>query len=253
MELPRAFGKAVPALLAGLLLAGCGGLTGGEEPPMPERIAIDEAALQSEETPSLASVPETPPTVTPPDERAALERSLRDDRARARGEPPPAPWETAEEDEAVLASVITINPDAMPPDPAAGGVGAASASGTALAGPPAGLVGVIHFVHASTALDGRDREILRQVAQLWRERGGRLRVLGHASSRTDPLDPQRHAEVNLRISRQRAEAVAAELRAAGVPADALLVEGLGDRGRVYHEFMVTGEAGNRRVEIFLQD
>lgn len=246
MELSAPCGKVGVLLFAGLLLAGCGGLTGGGERPLPERIAIDEEALQSEEAPSLASVPESPPSVTPPDERAALEQSLREDRARARGEPPPAPWETAEE--AVPASVITINPDALPPDPAAG---APIAAGPGAA--PAGLVGVIHFAHASTALDGRDREILRQVAQLWRERGGRLRLLGHASSRTDPLDPQRHAAVNLQISRQRAEAVAAELRAAGVPADALLVEGLGDRGRVYHEFMVTGEAGNRRVEIFLQN
>jgi len=238
-------GKVGVLLFAGSLLAGCTGMT-GEEPPLPERIAVDEAALAAEEMPLLTSVPETRPEVTPPAERAALEQALRADRARARGEPPPAPWEM--EEEAVPASVITINPDALPPDPASGAAAPVAATPGAA---PAGMVGVIHFAHASTALDSRDRQILRQVAQLWRERGGRLRLLGHASSRTDPLDAERHAEVNLRISRQRAEAVAAELRQAGVPADALLVEAVGDRGRVYHEFMVTGEAGNRRVEIYL--
>lgn len=247
MEFSAPCGKVGVLLFAGLLLAGCAAVNGGAA-PLPERIAIDEAALAEETTPPLISVPETRPEVTPPAERAALEQALRADRARARGEPPPAPWEYAEE--AVPASVITINPDALPPDPAGGAALPVTATPGAA---PAGMVGVIHFAHASISLDGRDRQILRQVAQLWRERGGRLRLVGHASSRTDPLDAQRHAEVNLRISRQRAEAVAAELRQAGVPSDALLVEAVGDRGRVYHEFMTTGEAGNRRVEIYLQN
>jgi len=46
--------------------------------------------------------------------------------------------------------------------------------------------------------------------------------------------------------------VARALRQAGVPAQRLVVEAVGDAQPVYYEFMPNGEAENRRVEVFVE-
>jgi flagellar motor protein MotB len=111
---------------------------------------------------------------------------------------------------------------------------------------------VIYFGHGSTGLDGRDRQVLRQVAQMAEQRRAQLRVIGHASSRTAAMGLVDHRMANLETSMKRAEAVADALVSMGVARQRIQVEGRADRDKVYHEFMPTGEAGNRRAEIFLQ-
>ena len=118
-------------------------------------------------------------------------------------------------------------------------------------GPPV-LLGVIYFNHNSTALSQQDLQVLRQVVALQQQSGGVLRVVGHASQRTAQLNPQAHEQTNLQLSQRRAESVARALRGFGVRPDAVIAEGRGDSEQLYYEFMPTGEAGNRRVEIFLQ-
>src|SRR3546814_20231763 len=49
---------------------------------------------------------------------------------------------------------------------------------------PGQLAAIIFFSHGSADLDPRDRDVLRDIAALQRERGAGLRVVGHASSRT---------------------------------------------------------------------
>jgi outer membrane protein OmpA-like peptidoglycan-associated protein len=114
------------------------------------------------------------------------------------------------------------------------------------------LVGVIYFAHGSANLDNRDREVLRQVRQMLEGTGGQLRIVGHASMRTGVLEPARHAMANFEISQQRAASVANALNTLGVPDSALAVEAFGAQQPVFYEFMPTGEAGNRRVEIYLE-
>jgi flagellar motor protein MotB len=82
--------------------------------------------------------------------------------------------------------------------------------------------------------------------------GAVVRVVGHASGRTGELDQMRHQNRNLDISQARASAAAAELNAAGLPVDRIVVEAKGDSEPVYSEAMPSGEAGNRRVDVFLQ-
>lgn len=118
-------------------------------------------------------------------------------------------------------------------------------------GPPV-LLGVIYFNHNSTALSQQDLQVLRQVVALQQQSGGVLRVVGHASQRTAQLNPQAHEQANLQLSQRRAESVARALRGFGVRPDRVIAEGRGDSEQLYYEFMPTGEAGNRRVEIFLQ-
>ena len=114
------------------------------------------------------------------------------------------------------------------------------------------LAGVIYFGHGSTGLDGNDRQILKDIAEAQRARGGTLIVVGHASARTQTLNPDAHFEANQEVSQRRAQAVAEALRGLGVSSNSLFVEARGAGQPVYQESMPTGEAGNRRVEIYLR-
>lgn len=116
---------------------------------------------------------------------------------------------------------------------------------------PGRRIAVIYFGHGSTALDGNDRGVLRQVARIAERREVPIRVVGHASSRTAAMGLIEHRMANFDVSMRRAETVADTLVSMGVPRERIKVEGRGDRDPVYHEFMPTGEAGNRRTEIFL--
>ena len=113
-------------------------------------------------------------------------------------------------------------------------------------------VAVIYFRHGSASLQGRDRQVLRKVAEIYERQGQDLRVVGHASSRTAGMDPVDHRMANFDTSLKRAQAVVDTLVSMGVPREAIQLEARGDNEPVYHEFMPTGEAGNRRAEVFLQ-
>jgi outer membrane protein OmpA-like peptidoglycan-associated protein len=113
-------------------------------------------------------------------------------------------------------------------------------------------IATIQFADGSSKLDDEARQILGQVAKLQRDKGGAVRVVGHASMRTRPMEADRHSKVNERISKARAEVVARELARLGVKRDAITATGLGDSDPVFFEVMKTGEAGNRRAEIYME-
>lgn len=112
-------------------------------------------------------------------------------------------------------------------------------------------VAIVYFRHASASLQSRDRNVLRKVAGLYQKHNGGVRVVGHASRRTATMDMIAHRMANLDISMRRAEVVADALVSFGVPRGKIQVEAQSDRDPRYHEFMPTGEAGNRRSEIYL--
>ncbi|MHA1600555.1 MAG: OmpA family protein [Alphaproteobacteria bacterium] len=115
------------------------------------------------------------------------------------------------------------------------------------------LVAIVYFSYGSTALNLNDREILRDVVALQKQRGGTVRVVGHASARTGIVNSVRHRLANFETSLQRANAVASQLVRLGVARDKVATEAKADSQPIYHEFMPTGEAGNRRAEIFLEN
>jgi len=112
-------------------------------------------------------------------------------------------------------------------------------------------VATINFANNAVNLDRRDRSILSAVVQLQKERGGRVVVVGHASSRTRDMDYVAHQMVNLEISMNRAGRVGSELTEMGLPTQNLDVQAVSDSQPLYLEVMPSGEAGNRRVEIYL--
>jgi hypothetical protein len=131
--------------------------------------------------------------------------------------------------------------------PSPGGFGAAAMSAQGFALPPAGEpLAIIYFADASSKLDARARGVLRQVADIYRAQGGKLRVVGHAS-----IGGGDATALNDKLSYQRAEAVARALMAAGVKPAAIEMAGYGTSHPIYAETAATGAAGNRRAEIFL--
>jgi len=141
--------------------------------------------------------------------------------------------------------------------PGAGGVmvGPPGAQPLSAYGPMGGArsqrVAVVYFGDGSSHLSGQDIQVLEQVAALQRQYGGVVRVIGHASSRTAATTITRHKLANFNVSLARANNVAEALMRAGVPGRFLFVGAASDSQPVYYEIMPTGEAGNRRTEIYL--
>jgi outer membrane protein OmpA-like peptidoglycan-associated protein len=109
----------------------------------------------------------------------------------------------------------------------------------------------ILFDNGSARLSPRDHKIVRSVVQLYRQKGGRVRVIGHASSRTRTMDPVRHKMVNFKLSTDRAQVVRDALVRAGLGRQDIGIQGVSDSQPLYYEVMPSGEAGNRRAEIYI--
>ena len=120
---------------------------------------------------------------------------------------------------------------------------------------PGGAVKVatILFGDGSSKLKARDKRILSSVYRVYQKNGGSLKVVGHASSRTRNLNPIRHKMANLNVSMARADQVALELMRLGIRKENIIVAAVSDSTPVYYEFMPSGEAGNRRAEIYLEN
>ncbi|MBF0251125.1 MAG: OmpA family protein [Alphaproteobacteria bacterium] len=114
-------------------------------------------------------------------------------------------------------------------------------------------VATIHFANNAANLDARDRSILDAVIQLQQERGGQVVVIGHASARTRDMDFVQHQMVNFEISMQRATVVADSLKRLGLSETDMQIHAVADTQPLFLEVMPSGEAGNRRVEIYLAD
>lgn len=111
-------------------------------------------------------------------------------------------------------------------------------------------VATIQFNHSSSRLSARDRQIIATVASAQRSDNSDVRIVGHASSRTKQLPKARHEVANFQVSFNRANAVAQALIESGVPSDRVTVEAVSDDQPIYSEAVPTGEAGNRRTEIY---
>lgn len=112
-------------------------------------------------------------------------------------------------------------------------------------------VATILFKNGSARLGARDRRIIRQVVAQHKQVGGTIRVVGHASHRTKLTDMVSHKIANLRISTTRAEVVAKELVRLGARPSNLYIGAASDSEPRYLEHMPSGEAGNRRADIYI--
>jgi len=178
-----------------------------------------------------------PPTLAHYRQTAAL--------AGSAGTSAPAVPAVASRGRGEIATDVSANMDGAPGTPA--GMAAAMNGGV----PPAAI---IYFPGDGIALSKTGMAEVRQAAAAFKAGGsaGTIKVVGHASSRTPNMPVERHLEVIFQKSQARANAVAQALIRAGVPADHVQIEAVGDSQPIYYESMPKGEDGNRRAEIFLQ-
>ncbi|MFZ9310651.1 MAG: OmpA family protein [Arenimonas sp.] len=102
---------------------------------------------------------------------------------------------------------------------------------------------------AGTAFQAGKATLQPEARQSLSQLGKRLKASGKAWSVEGFSDNLGSEEANLTLSRQRAEAVMAVLRAAGVPAAKLSVKGWGSAKPLASNAGKSGRAQNRRVEI----
>jgi outer membrane protein OmpA-like peptidoglycan-associated protein len=221
-----------------LIAAGCAAEL-GDTKPIPG---------SDEPFPNLASVPPRREPYTTPAERRELEERLTLDRAAAR---------PAAEGRAVATAapaVDMINEAGLPAE----AVAAARVTDGAWLNPNArkagahDLMALLFFANGSAALSGKAKDVLRGVAAVQRERGGVVRLIGHASGPTRTTDMGEAARINRAMSFARAEAAAKQLRRFGLSGDQIEVQAAGAAAPAFDERTTPGEAGNRRVEVYLQ-
>ncbi len=78
-------------------------------------------------------------------------------------------------------------------------------------------------------------------------------MVGHASAHTAAADPIGHDLTDDEMSLRRANSVADGLIALGSARDRVRAEARGGKQPVDNAFTTTGEAGDRRAEIFLEN
>ena len=116
---------------------------------------------------------------------------------------------------------------------------------------PVSPIAVIFFQDSLVGSLDRAMSVLKDVALIQQQQGGRIRLVGHASERTAAVAMGEHDAINQKMSIARANSVARALIGFGAPQGTISVSAVGAQQPVYYEFMPTGEAGNRRVEVFL--
>ncbi len=240
------------AALAMAALAGCAAVEDMTQSPeaaaaeKPSRVSAEGA---KDEFPNLSEVPDEPKPYSAPEDRERVIKEMIEDRNRATfstSQAEPAPLVTAAGPDPFTTSTI-ITADSVTVSDQVAGLSAPAYGGAGQ------LAAIIFFAHGSFELDAKDRSVLRDIVTLHKQRGGSLRIVGHASSRTQNATPDEHQIANFDMSLTRANAVMEELLDLGVAPEAMQSEAKADAEPVYHEFMPSGEAGNRRVEIFLEN
>ncbi len=232
------------------------------------REPVDVRPLQEDTDGGVQPQPAAAPNATQsPAETAPRSRpSLAERLGASPPPPPPMSAESAPPPPPVpsIDSLTALTPPDSASSPSATTVIEGSAGETQLAALPSAMstydpslyrvsthISTITFTTGSSRLTAADRRTLDDVIRLRNQYNGAIRVIGHASSRTQDLDPMRHKLVNFRVSLNRANSVAAALMAKGLPADKLFVGAVSDNEPLYYEVMPAGDAGNQRAEIYL--
>lgn len=105
----------------------------------------------------------------------------------------------------------------------------------------------VAFQPGSVSLaSGSDQALNQLLALLQTNTEYRIRIGGH----TDDTGP---ATVNLRVSRERAQAVASYLRSGGISTNQLIAKGYGSTQPIADNTTESGRARNRRIEISYVD
>jgi len=263
------------------------------DPELAARIEAERAQPvpgADQDFPKLSSVPGQAPTVTSYDERTEITERLVADRAATRyvenpatltgaeNAPVPAPTVTstpaisttdvdrtvnmrAPDETAAMAALVSSDAPRVPTvstpplQTVTPRFSDAEMAELAWAGNLEGLLhaAVIYYANGSSRLSRRDREVLRQVAEVQKLDGAIVRVVGHASMGSSAADSVKVKIANFEIAYDRARAVADELIKLGVPEDRVFVASASDSQPAYSESTPNGAAANRRTDIYFEN
>ena len=112
-------------------------------------------------------------------------------------------------------------------------------------------IATINFRSGSSSIGGKDILKIKKVIKLAKEKNARVRIVGHASTRTKDMPPLNHKLANFNISDKRSQAVAQVFIKNKFPSSMLITEAVSDSKPLFHESMPAGTYGNQRTEIFI--
>jgi outer membrane protein OmpA-like peptidoglycan-associated protein len=160
--------------------------------PHPEQVQSSPPPLYPMPTPTAANAPVATPHLPSPPAPAPMPEAI----GSAAYQPPPPP--------AVLAPLASSGKS--------GQKSPAAATGTPVA--------EINFAADATSLSDEDRQTLGKVVPLYQEHPGKVRIVGYAGAGGGAAEQLN----SFRAALDRAQAVAAALTKAGIPADKIAVE-----------------------------
>lgn len=119
--------------------------------------------------------------------------------------------------------------------------------------PPAGAVraAVVQFGRGQAELDSLSRDVLAQVAAYAQQARATVWLFGYTSGRVELASGKSARESSQRLAGDRVRAVALALLDFGVPPERVELVARGRADPLFLETAPAGEAGNRRVEIYL--
>ncbi|MBV8132358.1 MAG: OmpA family protein [Alphaproteobacteria bacterium] len=181
----------------------------GEPPePPPTETSLEMPRVRSVPNPEQVQSSPPPPYPTP----APTAANAAPPTPHLQSPPAPAPMPQA------------IGSAAYQPPPPPPVLAPLANSGKSAQKPPPGATGTpvaeVKFAADSTALSDQDRQTLGRVVPLYQQNPGKLRVVGYAGSGSGAAEQLN----SFRAALDRAQAVAAALTEAGIPADKIAVE-----------------------------
>lgn len=206
--------------------------------------------------PSLVSVPDKAPEVTPKSQRLILSQELAADNASGSyvpdaSTPPTIPAPPPALPQGFTSAERPVRIAEAPPSSALEATLPSGASRSDARGRPS-RVAIVLFGEGSSAIDPGEVKALEPVVQMLRRKGGILQVVGYAASRTGVADSARDKMANLDLSLDRANAVARVLRRLGVRPTELIVTAEGNNAPLASIEGVNGQAAKERADVYLE-
>ena len=112
-------------------------------------------------------------------------------------------------------------------------------------------IATLSFRSGSSIVDRKALRKIKKVAEVAKTRNAKVKIVGHASTRTRDMPNSKHKLVNFVISDKRAQSVAKAFINYNFPKENLITEAVSDSKPLFKENMPAGTQANQRTEIFL--
>tara|TARA_A100001015_G_C15040012_1_gene739005 strand:- start:2781 stop:3629 length:849 start_codon:yes stop_codon:yes gene_type:complete len=112
-------------------------------------------------------------------------------------------------------------------------------------------IATINFRSGSSTINSKGHKKIKKVLRLALAKNAKIKIVGHASTRTKDMDIISHKLLNFKISDERAHSVAAVFIKNNFPLERLITEAVSDSKPLFHEVMPAGTYANQRTEIYL--